>query len=629
MKIASKHPLLVGTAVLTFVSLGLYGCKNFLTDASKPQGTLDQSTLANAAGVEGTLIAAYRNLDCTTATSSDWGCAASNWVWGSVAADDSYKGSTLDDQPPINDVEGYHWGTANASSYLNTKWNNTYEGISRANATLRLLKQVVAASPGELTAADVSGITGEAEFLRAHYHFEAYRMWGAIPYYRENDTDFRKPNLTAANVPAEIIKDLDDAIAKLPATPRNGEKGRSTSWLAKAYKGRVLMYTHDYANAITQFEAVQASNVYNLMPSFDQVWTGIGAYRNGPEEMWSYQASVNDGEPNGNNGNYGERLNFPYSGSHFGCCGFNPPSQNLVNFFRTDPTTGLPTFMVDSTTWNTNNANFDGHQTAVPVDPRLDYTVGRDSVPFKDWGFFSLANGWVRDVANGGPYSPKKNIQEKVSGAESTSAGWEPPQENSVHIHLYRYADMLLMLAEAYVERNSAGDLGKAQAIVNKIRDRAAAKVQGCGDASVVTFYSTKAVTCGSAGASLTVAMGMPAGGLATLQMPWATYEIGEYTAPWTNQNYAREAVRTERRLELAMEGQRMFDLRRYGFTYAAARINGFVNGEGGGAEKSRRLFLAAAEPFAQKHMWYPIPTAQIDLSKVGGSPKLTQNSGW
>jgi len=87
-----------------------------------------------------------------------------------------------------------------------------------------------------------------------------------------------------------------------------------------------------------------------------------------------------------------------------------------------------------------------------------------------------------------------------------------------------------------------------------------------------------------------------------------------------------------------------MFDLRRYGFAYAAARINGYINGEGApagctpsttapirscGAEKIRKPFLAAAEPFLQKHMWYPIPTAQIDLSKVGGAPKLTQNAGW
>jgi starch-binding outer membrane protein, SusD/RagB family len=630
MRIVSKHPILVGTAVLTLVSLGLYGCKNFLTDASKPQGTLDQSTLATAAGVEGTLIAAYRTLDCTTGTSSDWGCAASNWVWGTVAADEAYKGSTLSDQPPINDVEGYHWGTANASTYLNTKWRNVYEGINRANATLRLLKQVQAASPGAISPADASSIEGEATFLRAHYHFEAYRMWGAIPYYREDDTDFRKPNLAASAVPAEILKDLDAAIAKLPATPRGGQKGRATSWMAKAYKGRVLMYEGQFASAIAAFEDVKANGPYKLAPSFDEVWTGINAFRNGPEEILAYDASVNDGEPGGNNGNYGERLNFPYSGSHFQCCGFNQPTQNLVNFFKVDATTGLPLVMVDSTTWNVDDNMLGGERNTVPVDPRLDYTVGRDSVPFKDWGFFKVSNtsdSWVRDVANGGPYSPKKNAQEKVSGAESSSAGWQPQQENSVHIHLFRYADLLLMLAEAYVERNSAGDLENARAIVNQIRDRAAVRVQGCGSPVVDSVFTARGSGCGNS--NLTTPMPAMTAGKTSLKMPWASYEIGEYTTPWVDQNYAREAVRTERRLELAMEGQRMFDLRRWGEPYAAARINGFINGIGGGNEKTRRLFLANAEPFVQKHMWYPIPADQIDLSKVGGTPKLTQNPGW
>ena len=620
MRIASKHPILVGTAVLTLVSLGLYGCKNFLTDASKPQGTLDQSTLATADGVEGTLIAAYRTLDCTANTNSDWGCAASNWVWGTVAADESYKGSTLDDQPPINDVEGYHWGTANASGYLNTKWTNVYEGITRANSALRLLKQVQASNAGALSAADASSIQGEAEFLRAHFHFEAYRMWGAIPYYREDDTDFRKANLAASAVPAEILKDLDDAIAKLPATPRNNETGRATSWTAKAYKGRVLIYTGQFAAAIPVLEDVRDHGPYHLATSYDQVWSGLTVNRNTPEEILAYQASVNDGEPNGNNGNYGERLNFPYSGSHFGCCGFNPPTQNLVNFFKVDAATGLPLVMVDSTSWNTDNNWVDAHDFAVPVDPRLDWTAGRDSVPYKDWGLFSLANGWVRDTTNGGPYSPKKNVQEKASGAESTSAGWEPPQENSVHIHLFRYADLYLMLAEAYVEQNRLTD---ALTIVNQIRSRAAVKAQGCGDASVAKVYAACA-----GNTSLTASMPAMAGGISTLQMPWALYEVGLYPS-FPSQAYAREAVRTERRLELAMEGQRMFDLRRWGEPYAAARINGFINGEGGGAEKTRRKFLAAAEPFLQKHMFYPIPTSQIDLSKVGGTPRLTQNPGW
>lgn len=618
MKIVSRHPMLVGTAVLALGLAGVYGCQNFLTDASRSQGTLDQTTLANAAGAEGSLIATYRTLDCTTNTNSDWGCAASNWVWGTVAADDAYKGSTLSDQPPINDVEGYHWGTANASSYLNTKWRNVYEGINRANATLRLVKQVQAA--GGISTADANGIIGEATFLRAHYHFEAWRMWGAIPYYREDDQDFRKPNLKASDVPAEILKDLDAAIQVLPLTPRNGQKGRATQWTAKAYKGRLLVYTGQWAAAIPVLEDVRDKGPYGLVSSFDQVWSGLSANRNTKEEIFAFQASVNDGEPGGNNGNYGERLNFPYSGSHFQCCGFNQPSQNLVNFFKTDPATGLPLAIASPTNWNADNTWFDAHDNTVPVDPRLDWTVGRDSVPYKDWGLYSLADGWVRDTVNGGPYSPKKNAQEKASGAESSSAGWQPQQENSVHIHLFRYADLLLMLAEAYVE---TGRLADALTIVNQIRDRAGAKAQGCGDASVAKTYAA----CTN-NTSLTAALPAMAGGKTTLVMPWATYEIGEYPS-FPDANYAREAVRTERRLELAMEGQRFFDLRRWGLTYAASKINGYITGEGGGREDARRLYKTTAEPFVAKHMLYPIPTIQIDLSKVGGQPKLTQNTGW
>jgi hypothetical protein len=268
----------------------------------------------------------------------------------------------------------------------------------------------------------------------------------------------------------------------------------------------------------------------------------------------------------------------------------------------------------------------DAHRNTVPVDPRLDWTVGRDSVPYKDWGLFSIADGWVRDVANGGPYSPKKNVQEKASGAQSTSAGWEPPQENSVHIHIFRYADLLLMLAESYVEQNQ---LPQALAIVNQIRDRAGATAQGCGDASVAKTYPSCA-----GNTSLTVALPPMSGGKTVKVMPWATYEIGEYPS-FPSQAYAREAVRAERHLELAMEGQRLFDLRRWGEKYAADRINGFVgmgdhpNGEGGGMEKTRRKFLASAEPFGPKHMEYPIPSLQIDLSKVNGVPALKQNAGW
>src|SRR3712207_4870987 len=353
MKKASRRPLLLWTAVLGLTGATLYGCDEFLTEAASPQGTLDEETLANRAGVEGTLIAAYRALDWNGAVNNNWGNAASNWVWGSVTSDDAYKGSEASDQPDINDIEGYHWATANSERYLNQKWRGAYEGVVRANAAIRLLNKVVADKPGEITQADARGIEGEAIFLRAHYHFEAWRMWASIPYYREDDADFRKANIDSAAVVVELLADLDAAIALLPNEPRNNQKGRATAWTAKAYKGRVQAYARQYAAARTTLQDVRANGPYDLEPSFDRVWTGF--VTNGPETIFAYQASANDGEPNGDNANFGERLNFPHSGSHFGCCGFHQPSQNLVNFYQVDAA-GLPLDR-KSTRLNSSHAN--------------------------------------------------------------------------------------------------------------------------------------------------------------------------------------------------------------------------------------------------------------------------------
>lgn len=590
MKTASRYPRLAWTALLILSAGSMYACKDFLSEAAQPEGSLSEATLRNRTGVEGTLIATYRALDCTNSTSSNWGCAASDWVWASVTSDDAYKGSEASDQPPINDIEAYHWSTADAESYLNNKWQAAYEGIVRANSTIRLLKAVRAASPLEISDADAKGIEGEAIFLRAHFHFEAYRLWGNIPYYRETDTDFRKENLTSANVVTELLKDLDAAIGLLPETPRFGQSGRVTKWAAKAYKGRVQVYAGQYGAALATLRDVRDNGPYALEASFDRVWSGFQDFTNGKETILAYQASANDGEPNGNNANYGERLNFPHSGSHFGCCGFHQPSQNLVNFYRVDAN-GLPLALTDAN-WNASDATFTSANLA-PVDPRLDWTVGRDGVPYKDWG--PHAPGWIRAPAYGGPYSPKKNAHEKASGAEAT-VGWAPGQENSVNIHIFRYADMLLLLAEANVE---AGSLEEARTIVNQIRTRAAQRAQGPGNDR----------------ASIAVPLNDPS-------ITWATYKIGLYTTPFASQSAARTAVRYERRLELAMEGQRFFDLRRWGI--ADQTLNAYL-----AAEKSRRLYLAAAEAFSSRHNLYPIPAIQVELSKVNGSPKLKQNTGW
>lgn len=590
MTTSSKHRLFLGATTLA-LSVTLYGCADFLADAASPQGTLDAGTLANRAGVEGSLISAYRALDWNNGVGGNWGNSASNWVWGSVTSDDAYKGSEASDQPAINDVEAYQWSTANSEGYLNERWRGVYEGVVRANAALRLLASVVADKPGEFTAAQAASIEGEALFLRAHFHFEAWRMWGNIPYYRETDTDFRKANGTSAEAVTALLADLDAAIAKLPTTPRNGQAGRATQWAAKAYKGRVQAYAGQWAGALATLRDVRNAGPYALEASYDRVWTGYSDLDNGPETILAYQASANDGEPNGNNANYGERLNFPHGTPLFGCCGFHQPSQNLVNFYSVDAVTGLPLALTDPN-WNARNTNLTS-ATLTPVDPRLDWTVGRDGVPYKDWG--PHAPTWIRSPTYGGPYSPKKNVHERASGAVST-VGWVNTQLNSVNIHLLRYADVLLLLAEAEVE---AGSLENARTIVNQIRTRAGVRVQGPG-----TDRATTAVPINDP------------------SVTWATYRIGTYTAPFATQADARTAVRYERRLELAMEGQRFFDLRRWGI--AQTTLNAYL-----AVERTRRSYLTGADAFAARHNLFPIPAIQIQLSKVGTENRLTQNAGW
>jgi len=648
MNYFSRHKVLAATVSLIVGSAALHGCKDFLASNAAPQGSLNEETLQTKSGVEGTLIAAYRALDANGSVQS-WGNAASNWVYGSVASDDAYKGSEKDDQPPIQDIEAYHWSSQEAMNYLNDRWNGMYEGVVRANSTIRLLNEIIANKPAlfSCTGADAStcdddakSILGEALFLRAHYHFEAWRMWGSIPYYRAGDNDFRKANETPQQVSADLLVDLDSAIALFqtvadPTKPRNNDAGRAFLWTAKAYKARVLVYSAglfsdnaSWTAALTLMHdfnvggADQAANPYRLVDSFDHVWTGFAAYANSPEQIFAYMASVRDGEPNGNNANWGERLNFPNGGASWStCCGFHQPSHNLVNAFKTDAN-GLPLGLSAPATWNTEDSTFAND--AAALDPRIDWTVGRDGVPYKDYGLHARA--WIRAPSTSGPYSPKKNVHEHAANVEG-NVGWTPTQTNAVHIHLFRYADLLLMEAEAEVE---VGTLANATAIVNKIRTRASQTVQGCGISTDGQAYFADAATTTIAAYPQCAGDNRIAVPLGDPSVTWATYNIGTYPATFASQAVGRDAVRWERRVELAMEGQRFFDLRRW--KIADVVLDAYMRGVGGGAEEDRRAYLVGAENWTgvtDRHYWYPIPALQVELSKVGTTPMLTQNAGW
>lgn len=562
--------------VVVLILGGTYSCSEDFLNIN-PQGALDAAALASPDGIEASLISAYSMLDGWNnqwGNNGPWAKDAGHWIWANVSSDDCHKGSEASDIPQANSIEIYQWLPSN--NLFDDFFQSRYEGIARVNATMGLNN-----GSEEISAARKAEIAAESKFLRAHYHFDLYKVFTKIPYYTEDDLDFRKSNQDP--VLPKVVEDLQAAIAGLP--DNQAQVGRVTKSAAQAYLGRVMMHMGNFSEAKTLFTAVVNSGKYSLNPCFHDNFNADKD--NSPESIFAVQFSVNDGDPGAHNGNYGTRLGFPHSGSPFGCCGFNQPTQNLVNAFRTDAN-GLPllgTF---------NDADL---SEADNVDPRLDWTAGRDGVPYYDWG--AHAREWIRDPSNGGVFSPKKTqFHKEHQGTydSSSSAGAWGPQVSAINYAIIRYADVLLYLAECEVE---AGNLEAARGLVNQIRERAGACAQGPG----------------TSGADIEVAIDDPG-------ITWAAYNVQPYADAWTNAATAKAAVRMERRLELALEGNRLYDLKRW--EVLPDVMNAYFE-----VEKSKRPHLLDHNTVSDIHYSFPLPGVQVDLSVVDGSPMLQQNTGF
>ena len=574
-----KH-ILIGCLTLTSV---LYSCqKSFLEKA--PLGTLDESTLASKAGVEGLLIGAYSQLNGFGGAGGGFYSTPSNWAFGGVASDDAYKGSDAGDQSvEANPIENHTVNSTN--SPVASKWAAMYDGIGRANATIR----VVALATG-ISEDDKKKILGQARFLRGVYHFELKKIFNMVPFVDETITyaagNYKVPN--DKDIWSNIQADFKFAADNLPAT--FPEAGRANQWAAKSYLAKTLMFQKKFAEAKVVLDDVIANGVntkgikYALVTKFADNFNA--ETENNSESIFQVQYSVNDGS-GGNKSAWGDVLNFPYNnGSNDmpgGCCGFYQPTQNLVNAYRVSAA-GLPLL----TTFNDASLKSDQGLKSTdaftpstdPVDSRLDYTAGRRGIPYLDWGPHP-GQKWTRDQSNGGPYSPLKNVYYKRQEKSLTDASFWTNGVVASNYSMIRFADVLLWSAEAEVE---VGSLEKARTLVNLVRARAA------NPASWVP--------------------GSP-----------ATYSVGLY-ASFPSQDVARTAVRFERRLELAMEGHRFFDLVRWGI--AATTLNAYI-----AKEKSLRQYLQAATFVAGKSEYFPIPQGEIDQSQVNGAPTLKQNPGY
>ena len=555
----------------------MHTCKEGFLEIT-PKGSLDESVLATAEGVDGLLIGAYSLLDGVADMGFGWEAATSGWVFGSIRGMTANKGTFSGDQPDINPIQTYTETATNP--YLNIKWRSLYDGIARCNATIILANS--AEEAGAITADETTSFIRQARALRGFYHFEAWRLWADmssntfVPYVDE--TTDQSTLVNTEDIRASIIEDLTQGTQLPNDMVQVGRFNKTVSqvFLAKAY---MQMY-HDYEAALTLLADVEANgtNPAGQKASLDPMYNDVfnAANRNGVESIYTVQYSVNDGS-GGWNGGWGEVLNFPYGGdSPGGCCGFFQPTQDYVNSFRVDGS-GLP--FLD--TYNDEKVTND--QGLLPtdpfteyaglLDPRLDWSAGRRGIPFWDWGEHT-GSDWMRDPSYAGPYVGKKQVYKRdqedvLSEVGNWTQGW-----TANGYRMIRYADVLLLKAECEA-MNNVDDWGLGE--VNAIRTRAANEDSWVKEANGTTNA--------------------------------ANYMIGTY-ASFADAAEAMIAIKFERKLELGLEGHRYYDLQRWGEVVSElSRILAYEKTMEWGSS------LYGDATIGPEDVNFPVPQRQIDLS--------------
>lgn len=546
----------------------LAGCNDYLK--RDPTGTVSTEQLNTAANLEGMVVAAYAALG-----DDHWSVPyTSMWSYGDVRSGDSYKGGGgTGDINEFNSLEQFVFVQPTIGQF-DGMWFRLYVGVGRANDALRRLDAVSGADlPTKVQR------QAEMRFVRGHFYFLLKELFDRVPYIDETVdlADYAKVSnvaLSSDSVWSLIAADFRFAAANLPAT--QADEGRVTKYAAEAYLAKVQLwraYVQNDAHAVTSIDQSKLQDVLQL--TGDVIGSGqyalttdfgdnfLFATEKNKEAVFKINMSQADGTPHGRV-DMGNGLNYSMA-KEYGCCWFHIPSQNLVNAFKTDAN-GLPQFatynqssLVDSADYETNT-----------VDPRLDHTVGIVGHPFKYEPNFVFQASWTRVPQVYGLHSSMKELQQPDCAC-LVKVG--PFFASSKDIETIRYADVLLWQAEALIE---LGRQSEALPLINQVRSRAAAST-----------------------GRLKYADGTPI----------SNYKVQPYSgADWT-QDYARQALRYERRMEFAMEGVRFFDLVRWGV--AAQTLNDYF-----AVESQRHDYLKQAHFTAGRDEYLPIPQNQINFTQ-------------
>ncbi|MBQ7419890.1 MAG: RagB/SusD family nutrient uptake outer membrane protein [Prevotella sp.] len=537
-------------------------------DDMKPQGTLDEETAFSSP--EKLVTAAYAKLG------DDWYSYPFNlWPYGDMSADDCLKGGSGENDTGYHPMEIFATLQPDRGEF-DELWYQLYSAISRVNRALESMENV------EETAA-IKQLKAETRFLRGHFYYKLQQMWYEVPFIKEgmdNTAIEATPQSSHDEIMQLIIDDFQYAYENL-AEAEPGKTGRAHKVAAAAYLAKCYLnwaygdgyeattgYSHvdqTKIKKVLEYTEVVKNSKYDYLDTYGHIF--LQDYANSCESIFAVQHSgkADDGTQFGR-ANWSNMLNGVWG---IWSCGwdFHKPSQNLVNAFKTK--NGLP---MDDFDEDHNAIVVNGADAKFKYDPRLFHTVGMPTYPYKYEEAYTLTKANSRTPNTYGYYCSMKEVPQRSKG-ETYDYPWQAFAQND---YVLRYTDVMLMRAEALIE---SGDYnGEALEIINTIRDRAKKDIS---NTSLIKYAKNQC-------------------------------DISLYGS-FASKDDARKALRWERRLELAMEGHRFFDLRRWGLL--STTLNKYFETEVTDEYDGQTYALYYKDAFftAGKNEYFPIASNQMN----------------
>ena len=531
-------------------SLSLTSCDDFLD--LKPTGTFTEEQLDDSS-IEGLMASAYAGLEAHFfGNNESFAGPITNWVFD-VRSDDALKGGgDITMEQYIHQLEVSNVTSDNAVAL--DKWRNNYYAISRVHKAMNAIENS--------NIANKATYLGELKLLRAYFYFDLIRIFKQVPYFTENEdpNGKRADEYTRDQIFSFIKQDLVDAYSVLPE--EQSQAGRFNKYVAAAVMAKVSAFTSNWSDVETYANYVIASNKYDFYDNYGDM--SKIEFNNKKESIMAVQFSTAN---NNAHINWSNLLNTTYSeGALFGTGDdFFLGSQNLVDAFATD-NNGLP--YLDGSdhyvkTTENGDGNYDGN-----VDPRLDFTVGRLGMPFRG---HTYNKKWCRAYDIYGEYSGKKGLIDPSSPDMVQGFPWGA---SALNYCIIRYSDIVLLKAEALIEQNK--QLDEARTLINDVRKKAQNSIDGNYTPQDLDPFN-------------------------------ANYNVGLYPSEGWTQEYARKAVRMERRLELAMEGNRWFDLLRW--NTAVSTVNAYMQSE------QRYHTYYAGNSISEDELYFSVPYEEVNNS--------------